>query len=236
MSSPHGFLLRSTKNHTMEKSYQRLLNNNKKWVKDKLNFDAEYFARQARSQSPEYLWIGCSDSRIPANEVTNTEIGEIFVHRNIANLVVQTDMNLMSVLQYAVESLKVKHIIVCGHYGCGGVLAAMNRQSTGIVNNWVQNIKSVIEKHADELDKYEDEGGKANRLVELTVMEQVMNLAKTAIVQNAWETRDLHLHGWVYNMHSGYLHNLQLDVRGLEDVDPIYWVKGDQRVLQRKVS
>lgn len=194
----------------MPLDHLRLLANNKKWVAEQLESDPNFFSDLAKGQSPEYLWIGCSDSRVPANEITGTKPGEMFVHRNIANLVVHNDMNLLSVLSYAVEVLKVKHIIVCGHYGCGGVLAAMGNQQYGLIDNWLRNIKDVYKIHAAELDAIADEKARAARLVELNVMEQVNDLAKTTIVQNAWASgRTLELHGWVYDIHDGILHDLQ---------------------------
>lgn len=194
----------------MPLDHLRLLANNKKWVAEQLESDPNFFSDLAKGQSPEYLWIGCSDSRVPANEITGTKPGEMFVHRNIANLVVHNDMNLLSVLSYAVEVLKVKHIIVCGHYGCGGVLAAMSNQQYGLIDNWLRNIKDVYKIHAAELDAIADEKARAARLVELNVMEQVNDLAKTTIVQNAWASgRTLELHGWVYDIHDGILHDLQ---------------------------
>ncbi|WP_306416816.1 carbonic anhydrase [Fulvivirga maritima] len=170
----------------MEKTYNKLIEGNKKWADEKLEIDKDFFMNLSKGQSPEFLWIGCSDSRVPANEITNTNSGEIFVHRNVANLVVHTDMNFLSVLQYSVEVLKVKHIIICGHYGCGGVQTAMTNKDAGLVNNWLRNIKDVYDKYQDELDAIEDETAKNNRLVELNAIEQAYNLARTSIVQNAW--------------------------------------------------
>ncbi|MBA3706546.1 MAG: carbonic anhydrase [Bacteroidetes bacterium] len=182
----------------MQKSYSRLLSGNKAWAAEKLKQDPSFFKNLILGQNPEYLWIGCSDSRVPANEITNTKSGEIFVHRNIANMVVHTDMNLLSVLYFAVEVLHVKHVIVCGHYGCGGVLAAMENKDQGFVNNWLRNIKEVHLKHQSELDSITDFQMRANRLVELNVVEQVHNLSKTIVVQRAWKKRELQIHGWVY--------------------------------------
>ena len=175
--------------------YEKLLLQNKSWVTEKIDQDENYFIHLAELQKPEFLWIGCSDSRVPANEVTNTEPGEIFVHRNIANLVVNTDLNMLSVLKYAVEVLKVKHIIVCGHYGCGGVKAAFSNHSLGLIDKWLRNIKDVYRIHQDEINHIEGEEKKINRLVELNVQEQVMNLAKTSIVQNAWKHQQQPHHG-----------------------------------------
>lgn len=187
-------------------TFEKLLLENKAWAREKVMEDPEYFHRLAELQAPEFLWIGCSDSRVPANEITGTAPGEIFVQRNIANMVIHTDLNLLSVLQYAVEVLKVKHIIVCGHYGCGGVKAAMSHKSYGIINKWLRNIKDVYRLHEDELLAIEDEDSRVDRLVELNVEEQVMNLAKTSIVQHAWkEEQRPHLHGWVYGLSNGII-------------------------------
>lgn len=187
------------------KSYEKLLLENKAWAAEKVAEDPNFFNRLTHLQTPEFLWIGCSDSRVPANEITGTQPGEIFVHRNVANMVVHTDLNLLSVLQYAVEVLKVKHIIVCGHYGCGGVIASMTNHSFGIINKWLRNIKDVYRFHRDELDEL-PEDQRADRLVELNVQEQVMNLAKTSIVQKAWKERNYpNLHGWVYGLNNGLI-------------------------------
>ncbi len=188
-------------------SYEKLLLENKSWAKEKVFDDPDFFKRLEKLQTPEFLWIGCSDSRVPANEVTNTQPGEIFVHRNIANLVVNTDVNLLSVLSYAVGHLKVKHIIVCGHYGCGGVKAAMTKQDfRPVLNMWLRNIKDVYRLHKSELDAIENEDQRADRLVELNVREQVFNLAKTSIIQRTWANGDgPHLHGWVYGLHDGVI-------------------------------
>ena len=187
----------------------RLLLENKAWAQEKVFIDKDYFKRLSIDQTPEFLWIGCSDSRVPANEVTNTDPGEIFVQRNIANLVVNTDLNLLSVLQYAVEELQVKHIIVCGHYGCGGVKASMGRKNFGMLNKWLNNIKDIYRIHEKELDGIPIFEDRFDRLVELNVKEQVFNLAKTSIVQNAWKNHQRPmLHGWVYNINDGILHEL----------------------------
>ncbi|HQW82850.1 MAG TPA: carbonate dehydratase [Ferruginibacter sp.] len=207
----------------MEKSYKKLLNNNKKWVAEQLKFDPNFFKDLAHGQTPEYLWIGCSDSRVPANAITGTKPGEMFVHRNIANMVVHSDMNLLSVLSYAVEVLKVKHVIVCGHYGCGGVLAAMGNKQFGLIDNWLRHIKDVYRIHHSELDAIEDKKEKANKFVELNVMEQVLDLGKTSIVQNAWKHKQpLHLHGWVYDIHDGIINDLEVTIRGIKDLHSIY--------------
>jgi carbonic anhydrase len=203
-------------------SSEKLLLQNKAWVQERTRYDENYFKRHSLIQKPEFLWIGCSDSRVPANEVTGTEPGELFVHRNIANLVVHTDLNLLSVLQYAVQVLQVKTIIVCGHYGCGGVRAAMDNTSYGLINKWLRNIKDTYRTHRNELDAIQDIDKRANRLAELNVAEQIMNLAKTSIVQQAWEKRQApELLGWVYHMENGHLDEIcRMDHN--TPLDPIY--------------
>lgn len=188
------------------KQYEKLLLENKAWAAETVEEDPEFFKRLENIQRPDFLWIGCSDSRVPANEITNTQPGEIFVHRNIANMVVHTDLNLLSVLEYAVVHLKVKHVIVCGHYGCGGVKAAMTQHNFGIINKWLRNIKDVYRFHRDEIDAIPDEEQRTNRLIELNVIEGVMNLAKTSIIQKAWKyNQQPHLHGWVYGLKDGLI-------------------------------
>jgi len=207
----------------MEKSYKKLLENNKKWVADQMTLDPGYFDKLANSQHPEYLWIGCSDSRVPANQITGTLPGDIFVHRNIANMVIHSDMNMLSVLSYAVEVLKVKHIIVCGHYGCGGVLAAMENKQFGLIDNWLRHIKDVYRLHFKELDALTDTKLRANRLVELNVIEQVQDLGKTSIVQNAWKREQpLHLHGWVYDVKDGIIKDLDVNFKGTSDLHSVF--------------
>jgi carbonic anhydrase len=192
-------------------TYKTLLSNNKAWVKEMNEKDPEFFDRLSKGQKPEILWVGCSDSRVPANQITNTQPGEIFVHRNIANMVVHSDMNLLSVLDYAVNQLGVRHIIVCGHYGCGGVKAAMENGQFGIVDNWLRFIKDVYRLHAAELDKIEDMTKRFDRLVELNVAEQVFDLCKTSIVQNAWRNKKpLYVHGWVYSLKTGLINDLEV--------------------------
>jgi carbonic anhydrase len=203
-------------------SYKRLLDNNVKWASDTVARDPEFFHRLEKVQRPEFLWIGCSDSRVPANEITGTQPGEIFVHRNIANMVVHTDLNLLSVLQYAVEYLKVKHVIVCGHYGCGGVQAAMSHQSLGIINKWLRNIKDVYRLHQEEVEALTTDQEKFDRMVELNVQEQVNDLAKTSIIQKAWAQRGgPHLHGWVYRLSDGLIHPV-CEMEAGSKLDPIY--------------
>lgn len=188
------------------KAYEKLLLENKAWAAEKVADDPEFFNRLAHLQTPDFLWIGCSDSRVPANEITGTQPGEIFVHRNVANMVVHTDLNLLTVLEYAVNYLKVKHVIVCGHYGCGGVAASMTKNNFGIINKWLRNIKDVYRFHRTELDAIPAAEDRTNRLVELNVQEQVMNLAKTSIIQKAWANEQRpHLHGWVYGLKDGLI-------------------------------
>lgn len=207
----------------MEDFYKKILDNNKEWVERNLALDPNYFKDLSKGQNPPLLWIGCSDSRVPANEITGTKAGEVFVHRNIANLVVHTDINMLSVLDYAVNALKVKHVLVCGHYGCGGVKAAMGNDSIGIIDNWIRNIKDVYRVNKDELNSLENEEEKFNRLVELNVKEQVFNLAKTSIVQNAWNNgQELHLHGWVYGLNSGYVTDLNVNFSCNKDLDSMF--------------
>ena len=189
------------------KPYEVLLQNNKEWAEGKQAADPDFFSRLSQLQTPEFLWIGCSDSRVPANEITGTDPGEIFVHRNVANLVINTDVNVLSVLDYAVNHLKVKHIIVCGHYGCGGIRAAItNHDYKPVLNMWLRNIKDVYRIHRSELDLLGDDDRKTDRLTELNVMEQVFNLAKTSIVQRAWKHEQRpDLHGWVYGLNNGLI-------------------------------
>ena len=203
--------------------YQKLINGNKKYAMEKRFDDPEYFKTRSLGQKPDYLWIGCSDSRVPANEVTGTQSGEIFVHRNIANVVIHTDFNVMSVLDYAVNVLKVKHIIVCGHYGCGGVRAALTNNMYGFVDSWLRHIKDVYHLHQSELNAIMDEDKRADRLTELNVIEQVRNLAQTKIVQNAWHNKQaLQLHAWVYGLNNGLITELKHILDNTADIDSIY--------------
>jgi carbonic anhydrase len=203
-------------------SYIKLLLNNKVWAQEKVAEDPDFFKRLAKAQTPETLWIGCSDSRVPANEVIGALPGEVFVHRNVANVVVHTDVNLLSVLQFAVEELKVKDVIVCGHYGCGGVKAALGHRHLGILNKWLRNIKDVYRLHSDEFTLLKTDEEKVNKLVELNIKEQVMNLAKTSIIQKAWKySNGPHLHGWVYGLNDGILKQVFEMPHGTP-IDPIY--------------
>lgn len=204
------------------KAYEKLLLENKAWAAEKIADDPDFFNRLAHLQTPDFLWIGCSDSRVPANEITGTQPGEIFVHRNVANMVVHTDLNLLTVLEYAVNYLKVKHVIVCGHYGCGGVAASMTKNNFGIINKWLRNIKDVYRFHRTELDAIPESEERTNRLVELNVQEQVMNLAKTSIIQKAWANEQRpHLHGWVYGLKDGLI-NPVFEMPAGTHIDALY--------------
>ena len=205
------------------KPYERLLQDNKEWARAVKDEDPEFFDRLAHIQTPEFLWIGCSDSRVPADRITGTQPGEIFVHRNIANMVIHTDVNLLSVLDFAVSNLKVKHIIVCGHYGCGGVKAAMsNHDYKYVLNMWLRHIKDVYRLHIDELEAIEDEEKKFDRLVELNVQEQVHHLAKTSVVQRAWKYEQApDIHGWVYGLKDGLIKPV-CEMKAGTPIDPLY--------------
>ena len=212
----------SNNQYTAQENYQRLLQNNKQFVVDKLQEDPAFFDKLSQGQSPDFLWVGCSDSRVPANQITGTDSGEIFVHRNVANIVDINDMNFLSVLHYSVDVLKVRHIIVCGHYGCGGVLAAMGRTHIGMVNHWISRIKDIYLKHEGELSAIVDEKERGDRLVELNVIEQVRNLAKIPMVQRAWKNRELSIHGWVYGLSDGLLKDLNVVQEDLNDIEKIF--------------
>jgi carbonic anhydrase len=205
------------------KAYEKLLLENKAWAEETLRQDPDFFKKLSLLQTPEFLWIGCSDSRVPANQITGTQPGEIFVHRNVANLVINTDVNMLSVVDYAVNHLKVRHIIVCGHYGCGGVKAALtNIDFKPVLNMWLRNIKDVYRLHREELDRITDEDKRCDKLVELNVKEQVMNLAKTSIIQRAWKLDNIpHLHGWVYGLKDGII-NPVFEMEAGTHIDSIY--------------
>lgn len=210
----------------MSDFYKKILDNNKEWVESQLAIDPEYFKDLAKGQQPPLLWIGCSDSRVPANEIIGAKPGEVFVHRNIANMVIHSDMNMLSVLDYAVNVLKVKHVIVCGHYGCGGVKAAMGNQSIGLIDNWIRHIKDVYRIHENYLNTFEDDEERFNKFVEVNAQEQVFDLAKTSIVQNAWRNgQDLTLHGWTYGLNSGYVTDLAVNMSSNNDLDEVYRLK-----------
>ncbi len=205
------------------KAYEKLLHDNKNWAAGKVKEDPEYFNRLALLQKPEFLWIGCSDSRVPANEITGTQPGEIFVHRNVANMVVNTDVNLLSVLDFAVNHLNVKHVIVCGHYGCGGIKSAItNADFKPVLNMWLRNIKDVYRLHREELDGISEDAARIDRLTELNVQEQVFNLAKTSIIQKAWRSEQRpDLHGWVYGLKDGIIKPV-FEMRAGTHIDELY--------------
>ncbi|HMG10738.1 MAG TPA: carbonate dehydratase [Mucilaginibacter sp.] len=207
-------------------TYESLLEGNKQFIEDTLRLDPHYFEKLANGQKPPVLWIGCADSRVPANQITNTAPGEIFVHRNIANMVIHSDMNMLSVLDYAVNILKVKHVIVTGHYGCGGVIAAMSNQQYGLIDNWLRHIKDVYRLHADELDAIEDVQKRTDRLVEYNVIENVYNLCKTSIVQNAWKNgQEVGVHGWVYSLSTGIIGDMNVSTYNNENMDNVFKFK-----------
>jgi carbonic anhydrase len=207
----------------MDNIYNSLLEGNRLWVQEKLAEDSEFFERLSKTQSPQVLWIGCSDSRVPANQITRTQPGEIFVHRNIANMVVHADMNMLSVLDYAVNILHVKHVIVCGHYGCGGVKAAMENGQYGLVDNWLREIKDVYRMHNRELESIIDDEDRFKRFVELNVIEQVFDLTKTSIIQNAWRERnEPKVHGWVYELSTGLIKDLKVSLDNMSKLPSIY--------------
>lgn len=206
----------------MNNEHLKLLEANKVWSKKHIAKDSEYFINMAKGQSPNYLWIGCADSRVSTSRITGTIPGEVFVHRNIANMVVHTDLNLLSVILYAVKVLKVNHIIVCGHYGCGGIKAALTHSDFEIVNKWIRNIKEVYEKHEAELVNIDNEDEKADRLAEFNVIEQVINLAKTSIVQEAWKERELQIHGWIYGIGNGMITDLKCTISNKNQIHEIY--------------
>lgn len=197
-----------------------LIVQNRAWSDSRRQEDPEFFSRLVSQQAPEYLWIGCADSRVPANEIVGLMPGELFVHRNVANVVVHTDLNCLSVLQYAVEVLKVKHVMVVGHYGCGGVQAAMNNLKLGLINNWLRHIQDVGQKHVDHLTTIVEESDRADRLCELNVIEQAINVCKTTVVEGAWERgQDLSVHGWIYRLSDGLVRDLGLSVRSTDEID-----------------
>ncbi len=205
------------------RKYEQLLLQNRAWVEQKKLEDKDFFNRLANTQKPDFLWIGCADSRVPANEITGTAPGEVFVHRNIANMVVHTDMNMLSVLDYAVNVLEVNHVIVCGHYGCGGIKAAMTNKKIGLIDNWIRCIKDVYRLHQDELDAIEDMHERENRFTELNVIEQVYDLGKTSIVQNAWQKRGApYVHGWVYDVANGLIKDLKVSMHDDSEMPDVY--------------
>lgn len=215
---------------------ETLFQNNENWALSKTSQYPDFFANLAKDQHPTYLWVGCSDSRVPANEVVGLEPGELLVHRNVANIFPHTDFNCLSVLEFAVSILKVQHVIVCGHYGCGGVKAAMEDHNLGLVDNWLRNIRDVYAAHKRELNRIDDQTLRFNRLVELNVKQQVMNICHTTIVQDAWHRKHpLSIHGWIYDLESGRLKDLSYSFSGIEQIEPIYRIKqkGKKQLLIR---
>jgi carbonic anhydrase len=205
---------------------KHLFKQNKNWAEKVKKSDPDFFSKLSKQQSPEYLWIGCSDSRVPANEIVDMLPGEIFVHRNIANVVVHTDLNCLSVIQYAVDVLKVKHIIVCGHYGCGGIQAAMENKEHGLIDNWLRNIKDVHRYHRDRIDGLQTEKEKIDLLCELNVIEQVSNICHTTIVQNAWKSgQELTVHGWIYSIEDGILKDLNVCITSPDEISQTHRLK-----------
>lgn len=203
-----------------------LFEKNREWVEAKTSTNFDYFLHMSEGQLPRYLWIGCSDSRVPANEIVGLEPSELFVHRNLANLVPNTDFNCLSVLEYAVDILKIEHIIVCGHYGCGGVKASMEDHALGLVDNWLRNIRDVYARHKKELDAIKDQKQRYDRLVELNVLQQVLNICHTTIIQGAWQrNQKLSVHGWVYDLASGYLKDLECCISSEAQVEKIYRIR-----------
>ncbi len=205
------------------KSYQKLLENNRNWASERIKSEPLFFDNLLHLQTPEFLWIGCSDSRVPANEITGTQPGEIFVHRNVANLVINTDVNVLSVLDFAVNHLKIKHVIICGHYGCGGIKAAITKTDfKPVLNMWLRNIKDVYRLHREELDSIAEEEKRCDRLTELNVKEQILNLAKTSIIQRAWKNEQRpDLHGWVYGLNDGIIKPV-FEMKAGMAIDPLY--------------
>ncbi len=208
--------------HTMPERYplELLIENNRRWSENRRQQDPGFFKRLTEQQAPEYLWIGCADSRVPANEIVGLDPGELFVHRNVANMVGHTDLNCLSVVQYAVDVLKVRHIIVCGHYGCGGVQAALTNQKLGLINNWLRHIQDVAQKYPSLLEVKETLEEKTNRLCELNVIEQVANVAQSTVLESAWERgQPVTVHGWIYSLNHGLVTNLGVDVSSSELID-----------------
>jgi len=210
-------------------TYEGLLQGNKEWVAETLSEDPDFFSRLSAGQKPPVLWIGCSDSRVPANQITNTNPGDIFVLRNIANVVVHTDMSMLSVLDYAVNVLGVEHVIVCGHYGCGGVEAAMGNKQFGVIDNWLRSIKDVYRLHEEELNSITEHKERLNRLVELNVTESVFNLTKTSIVQNRWASgKKLGIHGWAYSLETGLIKDIGVTCEGDDSLSPVFKTVGSK--------
>ena len=204
------------------KVLNHLFDNNRKWASRQTQSDPDFFERLSQQQSPEYLWIGCSDSRVPANEIVGLLPGEFFVHRNVANLVVENDLNCLSVIQFAVEALKVKHIIVCGHYGCGGVKAVLDNTKIGLVDEWLDNLKPVKENYQEKLYEIKDDAFRFGKLCELNVIEQVLNVCKTDIVKKAWlRDQNLSVHGWIYDIKDGLLQDLDVCISNSDNIEEV---------------
>jgi carbonic anhydrase len=202
---------------------KHLLEQNRSWAASMTAQDPDFFSKLATQQSPEYLWIGCSDSRVPANQIIGLQPGEVFVHRNVANVVVHSDLNCLSVIQYAVEVLKVEHVIVCGHYGCGGVSAAMQSREFGLIDNWLRHLKDIYMKHQEQLDALEDEQARFDLFCELNVLEQVYNICHTTIIQGAWRRgQNLSVHGWIYGVDNGIIKDLHVEIYSVEQLDELY--------------
>ena len=209
----------------MKIALEHLFENNKRWAEEIRRAQPNFFKKLAQQQSPEYLWIGCADSRVPANDIVGLKPGEVFVHRNIANAVVHTDLNCLSVIQYAVESLGVSHIIICGHYGCGGIKAAMENKQLGLIDNWLRHIKDIYYKHHETLSKIKDTQKRLDKLCELNVIEQIYNVCHTTIVQNVWKRgKKLCVHGWIYGLETGHLKDLTLSINGIDQLPKIYQI------------
>lgn len=209
----------------MKMALEHLFENNKRWSEQIRRGQPDFFKKLAQQQSPEYLWIGCADSRVPANDIVGLKPGEVFVHRNVANVVVHTDLNCLSVIQYAVESLGVSHIIVCGHYGCGGIKAAMENKELGLIDNWLRHIKDIYHKHHETLSKIKDTQKRLDKLCELNVIEQIYNVCHTTIVQNVWKRgQKLSVHGWIYGLGTGHLKDLTLCINGIDQIPKIYQI------------
>ena len=211
------------------RTLSKLFDRNRDWAGEMLGRDPDFFATLAAQQSPNYLWIGCADSRVPANEIVGLLPGELFVHRNVANVVVHTDLNCLSVLQYAVDVLDVEHVIVCGHYGCGGVQAALRNSRLGLIDNWLRHVQDVMKKHRARLDEFPDEPTRVRRLCELNVIEQVLNVGQTTIVQEAWDRgKALEIHGWIYDVADGLLKDLTVCVNGQSEFEEVYRAVADK--------
>lgn len=208
------------------KVLKQLFDNNIRWAEARKQQNPGFFQELSEQQSPKYLWIGCSDSRVPANEIVGLDPGELFVHRNVGNIVLHTDLNCLSVLQYAIDILKVEHIIICGHYGCGGIQAAMCKRQLGLIDNWLRGIKDIYSKNQEELEAIADDKQRMDRLCELNIAEQVFNVCHTTIVQAAWQRgQPLAIHGWIYRIQDGLLHDLGLCVTAMEQIEMIYHIK-----------